>query len=78
MNERLIKQADCEGMWLFIHNHFLGKKKYNKLEQVEREIKTNTASMFSVFTLMLKTTDDKALLENIFSLSGKIENKFVK
>ncbi len=27
---------------------------------------------------MLKTTDDKALLENIFSLSGKIENKFVK
>lgn len=51
MNERLIKKADCEGMWLFIHNHFLRKKKIEQTGTGGEGDKMNTIPPCSVLLL---------------------------
>lgn len=64
MNERLIKQADCEGMWLFIHNHFLGKKIQQTGAGGEGD-KAEHCLHVQCFYLMLKIADNKAFHEKM-------------
>lgn len=64
MNERLIKRADCDGMWLFIHNISLVKK----IQQTGAGGEGDKAEHFlsvQCFYLMLKITDNKALHQKI-------------